>query len=140
MIEIQCPVTGEVSAWRDDHALQLHSLARQFQIPMEHVFAMAKVTAEMGPEWLEDSVEFYEGWLQDLTDNHVLKNGSELSISDLRAIRERARAGLELLLRHERNPAKRKWLERKLRPSAVWEENQKLARVMLAEKREKERR
>ena len=122
MIEIQCPVTGEVSAWRDDHALQLHSLARQFQIPMEHVFAMAKVTAEMGPEWLEDSVEFYEGWLEDLNDNHKLQMVQQglitLSLDELLAIRRRARAGLELLLRHECKPATRKWIEKKLRPSA----------------------
>src|SRR5262249_28334538 len=121
----------------------LHSLARQFQIPMEHVFAMAKVTAELGPEWLEDSVEFYEGWLQDLTDNHVLDNARQglcdLSITELLAIRGRARAGLELLLRHECKPATRKWIEKKLKPSAVWEENRRLAKAMLAENKEKRR-
>jgi len=98
----------------------------------------------MGPEWLEDSVEFYEGWLEDLNDNHKLQMVQQglitLSVDELLAIRRRARAGLELLLRHECKPATRKWIEKKLKPSAVWEENRRLAKAMLAEKREKERR
>src|SRR5262249_16295659 len=108
-----------------------------FAIPMEHVFAMAKITRELGQDWLDDSVEFYERWLQTLNDKHVLKNGADLSLAELLAIRDRVRAMLELLLRHDRDPDKRKWIEKKLRPSAVEEENRRLARAMLAAKREK---
>ena len=102
-VTMRCPVTGEVSAWPDHLALPLHSLSEEFAIPMEHIFAMAKITKELGEDWLADSVEFYERWQQTLNDNHVLKNGADLSIHDLLAIRDRAREGLQLLLKHERD-------------------------------------
>jgi hypothetical protein len=54
-----------------------------------------------------------------------------LSITELLAIRDRARAGLELLLRHERDPKKRKRLEAMLQESEVWKANRALAKAML---------
>jgi hypothetical protein len=117
----------------------LLELSEQFEIAIEDLFVMVKITAELGEDWFEDSLEFNDYLVCDINDNQLLKMAKrgecELSISELLVIRDRARAGLELLLRHERDPLKRAWLERKLRPSATSQENQKLAREMLARKR-----
>ena len=142
MIEVQCPITGEQTHWPNRKAYMvgpLLSLATEWEIPIEDVFALVRITAELGEEWFEDSLEFNDLLVWDTNDNTLLKMAKrgecELSITELLAIRDRARAGLELLLRHERDLLKRAWLERKLRPSATSQENQKLAREMLARKR-----
>jgi len=143
MIEVQCPITGEQTHWPDRKAYMvgpLLSLATEWEIPIEDVFAMVRITAELGEEWFEDSLEFNDLLMWDTNDNTLLKMAKrgecELSITELLAIRDRARAGLELLLRHERDPAKRKWLERLLRESEVWKANRALAKAML-EKQQK---
>jgi hypothetical protein len=96
---------------------------------------MVRITAELGEEWFEDSLEFNDLLMWDSNDNILLKMAKrgecELSIIELLAIRDRARAGLELLLRHERDPKKRMRLQRLLRESEVWKANRALARAML---------
>jgi hypothetical protein len=138
MIEVQCPITGEQTFWPDRKAYMIEpllSLATEWEIPIEDVFAMVRITAELGEEWFEDSLEFNDLLMWDGNDNALLKMAKrgecELSITELLAIRDRARAGLELLLRHERDPRQRKWLERKLHESEVWKANRALAKAML---------
>src|SRR5215470_13433381 len=143
MIEVQCPITGEQTHWPNRKAYMvgpLLSLATEWEIPIEDVFALVRITAELGEEWFEDSLEFNDLLVWDTNDNTLLKMAKrgecELSITELLAIRDRARAGLELLLRHEGDPRQRKWLERLLRESEVWKANRALAKAML-EKRQK---
>jgi hypothetical protein len=117
----------------------LLSLATEWEIPIEDVFAMVRITAELGEEWFEDSVEFNDLLMWDSNDNALLKMAKrgecELSITELLAIRDRARAGLELLLRHERDPKKRRKLQALLRESEVSKANRALAKAMLEKQR-----
>ena len=138
MIEVQCPITGEQTHWPNCKAYMvgpLLSLATEWEIPIEDVFAMVRITAELGEEWFEDSVEFNDLLMWDSNDNALLKMAKrgecELSITELLAIRDRARAGLELLLRHERDPKKRRKLQALLRESEVSKANRALAKAML---------
>jgi hypothetical protein len=102
---------------------------------------MIMVERDLGPEWVPDSLEWWDLLVAVTNDHEMLRLAREgqltLSVFELLAIRARARRGIELCLEHERNPLKRAWLERKLRPSATWEENKKLAKSMLAEMKEK---
>jgi hypothetical protein len=113
----------------------LLSLDTEWEVPIEDVFTMVKITAEVGEDWFEDSLEFNDLLVWDINDKQLLKMAKrgecELSITELLAIRDRARAGLELLLKHERDPRQRKWLERKLQESEVWKANRALAKAML---------
>jgi len=142
MIEVQCPITGEQTHWPNCKAYMvgpLLSLATEWEIPIEDVFAMVRITAELGEEWFEDSVEFNDLLMWDSNDNALLKMAKrgecELSITELLAIRDRARAGLELLLRHERDPKKRRKLQALLRESEVSKANRALAKAMLEKQR-----
>jgi hypothetical protein len=113
----------------------LLSLATEWEVPIEDVFVMVKITAELGEDWFEDSLEFNDYLVWDINDSQLLKMAKrgecELSIMELIAIRDRARAGLELLLKHERDPRKRRRLQRWLRESEVSKANRALAREML---------
>ena len=138
MIEVQCPVTGEQTFWPDckaDMVPSLLELSEQFEIAIEDLFVMVKITAELGEDWFEDSLEFNDYLVWDINDSQLLKMAKrgecELSIMELLAIRDRARAGLELLLRHEHDPKKRRKLQRLLRESEVSRANRALAREML---------
>ena len=142
MIEVQCPITGEQTHWPDCKAYMvgpLLSLATEWEVPIEDVFAMVRITAELGEEWFEDSVEFNDLLMWDSNDNALLKMAKrgecELSITELLAIRDRARAGLELLLRHERDPKKCRKLQALLRESEVSKANRALAKAMLEKQR-----
>jgi len=142
MIEVQCPITGEQTHWPNCKAYMvgpLLSLATEWEIPIEDVFAMVRITAELGEEWFEDSVEFNDLLMWDSNDNALLKMAKrgecELSITELLAIRDRARAGLELLLRHERDPKKRRKLQALLRESEVSKAKRALAKAMLEKQR-----
>ena len=142
MIEVQCPITGEQTHWPNCKAYMvgpLLSLATEWEIPIEDVFAMVRITAELGEEWFEDSLEFNDLLMWDSNDNILLKMAKrgecELSIIELLAIRDRARAGLELLLRHERDPKKRRKLQALLRESEVSKANRALAKAMLEKQR-----
>jgi len=142
MIEVQCPITGEQTHWPNCKAYMvgpLLSLATEWEIPIEDVFAMVRITAELGEEWFEDSVEFNDLLMWDSNDNALLKMAKrgecELSITELLAIRDRARSGLELLLRHERDPKKRRKLQALLRESEVSKANRALAKAMLEKQR-----
>ena len=142
MIEVQCPITGEQTHWPNCKAYMvgpLLSLATEWEIPIEDVFAMVRITAELGEEWFEDSVEFNDLLMWDSNDNALLKMAKrgecELSITELLAIRDRARAGLELLLRHERDPKKRRKLQALLRESEVSKANRALAKALLEKQR-----
>ena len=142
MIEVQCPITGEQTHWPNCKAYMvgpLLSLATEWEIPIEDVFAMVRITAELGEEWFEDSLEFNDLLMWDSNDNALLKMAKrgecELSITELLAIRDRARAGLELLLRHERDPKKRRKLQALLRESEVSKANRALAKAMLEKQR-----
>jgi hypothetical protein len=142
MFSVQCPVTGEQTFWPDckaDMVPSLLELSEQFEIAIEDLFVMVKITAELGEDWFEDSLEFNDYLVWDTNDNQLLKMAKrgecELSIMELLAIRDRARAGLELLLRHERDPKKRKWLQRWLRESEVSKANRVMAREMLAKQK-----
>jgi hypothetical protein len=76
MIEVQCPITGEPTYWPDCKAYvvgPLLSLATEWEIPIEDVFAMVRITAELGEEWFEDSVEFNDLLMWDSNDNTLLK-------------------------------------------------------------------
>src|SRR6516164_6202121 len=138
MFSVQCPVTGEQTFWPDckaDMVPSLLELSEQFEIAIEDLFVMVKITAELGEEWFEDSLEFNDCLMWASNDNTLLKMAKcgecELSIMELLAIRDRARAGLELLLKHERDPKKRTKLQRWLRESEVSKANRALAREML---------
>jgi len=142
MLEVQCPVTGEISTFPSHRGLlaqRMLSLSTEFQIPIEELWAMTKVVAERGIEWLPDAVEVHESWLQAVTDKNLLemarKGEWELSIFDLVMIRDRARASLQLLLRNERDPVKRQRIEKMLEESEVSKANRALALAMLEEKR-----
>jgi hypothetical protein len=142
MIEVQCPITGEQTHWPDCKAYMvgpLLSLATEWEVPIEDLFVMVKITAELGEEWFEDSLEFNDCLMWASNDNTLLKMAKcgecELSIMELLAIRDRARAGLELLLKHERDPKKRTKLQRWLRESEVSKANRALAREMLAKQK-----
>jgi hypothetical protein len=142
MIEVQCPITGEQTHWPDckaDMVPSLLELSEQFEIAIEDVFTMAKITAELGEDWFEDSLEFNDYLVWDINDKQLLKMAKrgecELSITELLAIRDRARAGLELLLRHERDPKKRTKLQALLRETRVWKANRALAKAMLEKQR-----
>jgi len=142
MIEVQCPITGEQTHWPNCKAYMvgpLLSLATEWEIPIEDVFAMVRITAELGEDWFEDSLEFNDLLMWDSNDNALLKMAKrgecELSITELLAIRDRARAGLELLLRHERDPKKRRKLQALLRESEVSKANRALAKAMLEKQR-----
>jgi hypothetical protein len=112
----------------------LLSLATQWEIPIEDVFVMVKITAELGEEWFEDSLEFNDLLVWDINDNQLLKMAKrgecELSVMELVAMRDRARAGLLLLLKHERDPKKRKWIIERLEESEISKANRALAKAM----------
>jgi hypothetical protein len=98
MIEVQCPITGEQTRWPDCKAYMvgpLLSLATEWQVPIEDVFTMVKITAELGEDWFEDSLEFNDLLVWDINDKQLLKMAQrgecELSITELLTIRDRAR-------------------------------------------------
>jgi hypothetical protein len=142
MIEVQCPVTGEQTHWpdRQAHIVQpLLALSRNFEIAIEDLWIMIKVERELGPEWVPDSLEWWDLTVAITNDHEMLRLARQgeitLSIFELLAIRARARRSIELHLEHERDPRRRARLQALLRPSAVWRENQKLAREMLAKQK-----
>ena len=73
----------------------LLSLATEWQVPIEDVFTMVKITAELGEDWFEDSLEFNDLLVWDINDKQLLKMAQrgecELSITELLTIRDRAR-------------------------------------------------
>jgi hypothetical protein len=135
---VQCPVTGELSTFPNHKGLLAHrlvSLSKKWEIALEDLFIIMKITAELGEDWFEDSLEFNDHWELATSDNTLLKMAQrgecDLSVMELIAIRDRAREFLQLLLRHETDPKKRKWIEEKLQESEVSKANRALAKALL---------
>jgi hypothetical protein len=122
MIEVLCPVTGEVSEFPDHRAYMarpLRALAAEFQIPVEDIWTMVKIAAEKGQDWLDDSLEYWDLVVAITNDHQQLKLSRQgllkLSIIELTDIYWRCYRSLMLELEHETNPKTRAKLEVYLR-------------------------
>ena len=135
LVEIECPVSGQRAAFPAHMARPLQALSREFEIAIEDLWVMVKITAEKGREWLPDSLEYWDLLVAITNDEQILKLARKgevtLSIDELLQIRARARRGLELDLEHERDPKKRAMLEAMLRETPVWRATRAMAKAML---------
>jgi hypothetical protein len=117
MIEVQCPITGEVSEWPNRLACQVgiaQALSREHGISLGDIWTMAKVTREMGRRWFADSCEFQELLVRINCDKERLDSGG-LDVIELEEIYYTAHRMLSLLRKHARNPKQRKKIEDYLR-------------------------
>jgi hypothetical protein len=124
MIEVECPVSGKISEWPNRLALEVglaQALSREFEIEMEDIMTMAKVTRELGSRWYADACEFQELLLRTECDKERLNTGG-LSIIELEEIYLNAHRMLTLLRTHARGAKQRAKIDGYLRNLAAMRE------------------